>query len=251
MVSCGRDGRESDSAAETSPIDSLRALIIDYPDSALLQENLVQYWRDEGNYDSALTAARISLLRDSSNSRWWFIVSTLLAESGDTAASIKTLETSLGIRPDRMNLILLGSLLANTRDERALLLADRMMEPSLDTRKEGYFIAGTYWLNEGDNEKAIGLFDSCLAESYTFMEAYTAKSKALYGLRRFEEAVAVMQKAVTVKNNFAEGYCLLGKSLEAAGKKEEAMSAYESALQYDPAYEECATALKRLQANRK
>ena len=78
------------------------------------------------------------------------------------------------------------------------------------------------------------------------MDAYREKAIALYDLSRYKEALAVLDKAVTLQNNFDEGYYYRGKCLEKLNRIEEAIESYQSALMYSPDYTEATEALQRL-----
>jgi tetratricopeptide (TPR) repeat protein len=69
----------------------------------------------------------------------------------------------------------------------------------------------------------------------------------LGSLNKWNEAAAVMNKAVTVQNNYAEGHYLLGYCLEKMGNTDEALDSYETAIRYDPTFEEAREAMQRLQ----
>lgn len=232
--------------AAPSPERAMQEALRQFPDSALLRENLIQFYRDSGYYDSAIHEAFRALERDSSHPRWWYITATLLCEKEDTAEAIRLLRQSPDIGMDRMNTILLATLFARKGDSLALPFSENLLTPLLDAAKEGYYISGLFYLKTEQWAKAISYFDSCLSESYTFMEAYREKATALGALNRWEEGAAVMKKAVTIQNNFAEGYYLLGLCLEKTGKQDEARDAYEKALLYDPAWAEAAAAVRRL-----
>lgn len=217
-----------------------------FPDSALLQEQLIQFYRDSGQYEKAMEHTARMLEKDSMHPRWSYILATLACEKGDSTAAIEILDRALSLFPERRSLILLGILLARKGDKKALVLAEQLKSASMQGSAEGYFIAGTYLAAVGEKEKAIIEFDRSLNERYSFMEAYREKALLLMELQKYEEALNVLNKAITINNDFEEGYYYRGRCLEKTGRKEEAAESYRMALLYDPQYEEARQALENI-----
>ena len=218
-----------------------------YPDSALLVENLVQYYRENGNYTQALNGINTALAKDSLNARFWDVKATLHFENSDTLAAIKAFENSVSIFPQPDVIISLGVLYAQTGNELALVMADALLQTNkAEAEKEAYFIKGLYRSTIGDKKGAITFFDKSLALNYGFMEAYREKAIAFYDMGQYKEALAVLDKAVTLQNGFDEGYYYKGRCLEKLNKIPEAIEMYQRALLYDPQYIEAKEALAKL-----
>ena len=187
--------------------------------------------------------------KDSLNPRLWDIKATLHFENEDTLNAITAFETALKLNPSPRYLILLGSLYAQTKNARALLIADALIKTKQpETEKEALFIKGLYYTYTGDKKTAIGFFDKCLNMDNRHMFAYREKGIALYDLGKYEDAVTVLDKAVTLQNNFDEGYYWLGRCLEKLNKPTDAIEEYKTALLYAPDYVEAKDALARLGA---
>lgn len=218
-----------------------------YPDSALLVENLVQYYRENGNYTQAITSINSALGKDSMNARFWDIKATLHFENADTLSAIKAFENSVNIFPQPDVIISLGVLYAQTRNPLSLAMADALLQANkAEAEKEALFIKGLYHSSTGDKNGAISFFDKCLALNYGFMEAYREKAIALYEMEKYKEALAVLDKAVTLQNGFDEGYYYKGRCLEKLNRVPEAIEMYQRALLYDPQYIDAKEALARL-----
>ena len=219
-----------------------------FPDSLLLREQLVQYYRENALYDKALTATDEWLKKDSLNARLWDMKATLHFENADTLDAIRAFEKAAAILPAPEYLMSLGTLYAQTKNVRALAAAGLLAK--LDngkTAKEGIFIKGLYYSYTGDKEKAISFFDQCLAMEYTFMPGYLEKAIALYDQAKYAEAIKVLDRAVTLQNNFDEGYYWRGRCHEKINKLADAMEDYRTALMYNPEYAEAKDALARLE----
>jgi tetratricopeptide (TPR) repeat protein len=247
LISCtsreDKDGPAPAPSQETQLIDA----VAKYPDSLLLRETLIQYYRDKGNYDMALAETNKTITRDSLNPRLYDIRATLYFEDGDTLQAIKAFEKAISIFPDPAYIISLGTLYAETKNPKALALADALiLANKTKAEKEALFIKGLYYSYANQKIKAIPFFDQVLSINYTFMDAYREKAIALYDMGKYTEALAVLDKAVTLQNNFDEGYYYRGRILEKLNRKNEAIESYQRALLYDPHYVEALDALARL-----
>ena len=217
------------------------------PDSILMNENLIQYYREKGRYDSALAIIQKALQKDSAISRLWQIKGTLDFENEDTVNAIRAFEKTVSLNPIRQYLISLGTLYAQTKNGKALSIADTISaRNSSKVDKDALFIKGLYYTYLGNKQKAIGFFDQCLAMDYTFMSAYREKAIALYDMQKFQDALKVLEKAVTLQNSFEEGHYWEGRCLEKLNRINDAVDSYKTALQYDPNYIEAKDALARL-----
>ena len=254
IIACnnGDQVKENIEIAVSSPAAREKILqdsILKFPDSILIKENLIQFYRDVPDYDKALALTNKVLQKDSLNDRLWDIKATLHFENDDTLNAIGSFETALNINPQPRYIILLGSLYAQTKNPKALDMADFLLKAKVaDTEKEAFFIKGLYYNYTGEKLKAISFFDKCLNLDHNYMLAYREKAIALYDMGKYADAVTVLDKAVTLQNKFDEGYYWLGRTLEKLNKPKEAIEEYKTALRYSPDYLEAKEALERLTA---
>ena len=225
----------------------LRDSVTLYPDSLIFRENLVQYYRDSNNYDMAIKETRAGIQQDSMNPRLFEMLAILHFEQEDTLAAIQAFEQAVNIQPIPQYMISLGTLYAQTKNDRTIHLMNVLVREYPKFEKEALFVKGLYFSSTGDYKEAIAQFDKSLNISFTFMEAYREKSIALYHLGMYEKALEVINKAVTLQNNYEEGYFYKGRILEKLNRNTEAADAYRSALMYAPDYIEASEALKRLE----
>lgn len=234
--------------AEVNSVASIKNVIRQYPDSAGLKERLIEAYRNEGNYDSAIEVVDNELLKDSGSAYLWNIKATLYFENNDTMKAIHSLEHAIDIYPLPEYIVALGTVYAEIKNKNALLIADKLLrENSLKHGKDAYFIKGLYYNYTNDYQKAIASLDSCIALDYSYMYAYREKAIALYDLSKYKEALKVLRRAVTLQNNFDEGYFWMGKCYEKLDQKEDAIQSYQNALLYDKNYREAREALDRLE----
>jgi len=247
FISCEQKKEEDTSTLLPSKETELKSLLNKYPDSMILKEDLIQYYRENGNYPQALRETNDAIKTNNNNPRFYDILATLQFEDGDTTNAIKSFEKAISFYPAPEYLISLGTLYAHTKNSNAISVADLLVkEEKKKKEKEAYFIKGLYYNNINEKEKAITFFDKALMLNYTFMEAYREKAIALYDMEKYKEALVVVDKAVTLQNNFEEGYYYKGKILEKLNRKDEAIESYERALLYDHEYSEAKDALMRL-----
>ncbi len=244
------NGDETPQITEDTPaksISDLEKAVKHYPDSAVLVQDLIQAYRNEGNYDSAISFTKRIANRDTANAYLWNILATLYYENGDTLHTVDALEHAIAIYPVPEYYVALGTVFAEMRNKNALsiadLLLDRLSEKNYD---DAYFIKGLYYNYISAPQKAITMLDSCLALNYTYMYAYREKGIALYDLKKYREAVSVLKRAVTLQNNFDEGYFWMGRVYEKLNLKDSAIEAYQNALLYDKNYVEARRALDNL-----
>lgn len=233
--------------ATASQEEKLKAEIKKYPDSLILMENLVQYYREGSNYGEAIKTINQALKKDSGIARLWDIKAILSYENGDTVTAIDAFEKAISIFPEPVYVISLGTLYAQTKNDKALAMADALLfGKKANANREAYFIKGLYYSAINQKLKAIDFFDKALDTDYGFMEAYREKAIALYGLQKYNDALLVLQKAVKLNNRYEEGYYYMGQIFEKLNKKEEAIESYQTALLYAPDYIEAKDALARL-----
>ena len=227
--------------------NDLLNIIANNKDSLLPKENLIQFYRTNNQYDKAISAVNSYLSKDTNNIRLMHIKSVLLLEKPDTLASIANLEKTISIYPSALDIIMLGAIYANQGNLKSLELADILLLNFNDIAEaEAYFIKGSYYSNTGDKKTAIEMFDNCINHTITFMEAYREKALALAALKKYNEALNTLNKALTLNNNYPEGYFYLGEILEKTNNTNAAIEAYQKALLYDTGYIEASNAIERL-----
>ena len=250
VISCNSPEEKESPAApgEAQQLQQLKQDIKTFPDSLLLVERMIQYYRDNGAYDSALAITDKALQKAPELASLWDIRATLQFENGDTLNAIRSFEKAVDIYPLPEYVMSLGTLYAQTKNAKALAMAEVLsFADKAKAVKEADFIKGLYYTYTGDKKKAIALFDSSIRLDYTYMFAYREKAIALYDQGKYEEALKVLEKAVTIQNNFDEGYYWMGNCYKKMDKKEEAIQSYHTALMYDKDFTEARDSLKTLE----
>lgn len=247
-ASCNNQNEKIPAVPITGIEQAMKDSVSRFPDSLLLWENLIEYYRQNGDYEKALVTTGEALRKDSLNARLWDIKATLHFENEDTLQTIAAFENAVRILPAPEYLMSLGSLYAQTKNSNALAIAEALIKTNNGkTTKEGIFIKGLYHSYAGDKMKAIVFFDECLALDYNFMFGYREKAIALYDLGKYADALKVLDRAITLQNNFDEGYYWRGRCFEKLDKKAEAIEEYRMALMYSKDFIEAKEALVRLE----
>lgn len=212
----------------------LRDAIAQYPDSLMLQKTLVQYFEDNENYDVALAELEKLCKKDTADASLWDKKAQIYLLKDDTAKAIPAYEKALDIYPDPQYVMALGWLYAQTKNPKALELADALlMADKAKAAKEALLIKGLFYSNVGDKPKALAAFDNCLALDYTFMLAYREKAIILYETNKYSAAIKTLERATTLQNNFDEGYFWLGQCYEKMQQQNAAIENYKTALMYN------------------
>lgn len=250
FVACNEESEKKTTTtpvAELPKVNLMQDLIQKHPDSIILKENLIQYYRDSAEYSKAIEITSNYLKADSLNTNLWRIKGTLAAENEDTLLSIQCFENIINIQPTGNDLIWLAILYASTKNPNANLIADSLLVHNKENyEKEAYYIKGYYLSRANKKQESIAYFDKSIQSSYTFVEAYREKALALFDLKKYKEALDVLGKAITVKNNYDEAYYYSGLCLEQMNNKQLAAEYYQNALIYNPNYELAELALNRL-----
>ncbi len=245
LAACNNEEPKEEPAGNLSQEKQLQEILQKYPDSTLLVENLVQYYRENAAYEKSLSAVDAALKKDSASFRLWHIKGILHYENADTAEAIRSLETRLGLANNSNDVLLLAKLYAETRNPDALELAGLLIKQG-EFIKESILIKGIYHSKIKDDEKAMAFFDEAINTTYTFMEPYKEKALLLYRQGNYMDALRVLDKAVKIKSSYAEGYYYMGLCFEKLNRLDDAKESYETALIYDADNDDARQALTKV-----
>jgi tetratricopeptide (TPR) repeat protein len=94
------------------------------------------------------------------------------------------------------------------------------------------FISGVYYARTGNSQKAMNAFNTCIANDFTYVEAYMEKGFLLYDGKKITDALQVFRTLSAVKNTYPDAYYWIAKCYEAMNNKTEAVSNYQKALTF-------------------
>jgi predicted O-linked N-acetylglucosamine transferase (SPINDLY family) len=87
-------------------------------------------------------------------------------------------------------------------------------------------------------DEAIAHYDKALSLKPDYAEAWSNKGVSLHELKRFDEAIAHYDKALSLKPDYVEGWANKGVSLKELKRYDEAIAHYDKALNLKPDYAE-------------
>ncbi len=251
LISCNNNSEISQKPLPANSKEELKNSIRQYPDSLMLVQNLIELYRNDASYDSALALTNEEIKKDSGNAYLWNMKATLHFENDDTLNAIRSLEHAVNIYPMPEYLIALGTIYAEVKNTKSLIIADALLKTNRSkSGKDAFFLKGLYYNYTGDKSNAIKYFDSSLHLDFTYMYAYREKAIALYDLGKYDEALQILKRAITIQNNFEEGYYWMGKCYEKLQQPDEAIQSYQNALLYDKNFIEAREALEKLQSEK-
>lgn len=244
IYSCGDNKKKVEYPSEEA---YWQQLIKQYPDSAILKENLIQFYRDSDNYEKAIHYTDSLLQSDSGNAKLWHMKGVIDFEDEDTLEAEISFQKAYELNPNPIDAVYMARLMAYYKNPTCFKICDDILKTfGKDFEKETYLIKGNYYTATKEIEKALAYFDSSMRSSYTYMEAYIQKAILFMSLNRNEEAIDVLKKATTVQNNYDEGYYYLGSCYEKIKDTANAIDAYNKTLMINPNFIEAKEALKRL-----
>ena len=146
----------------------------------------------------------------------------------------------------------LADLYAEKKNAESLLICSRVKNMGLGREKDAdcAFITGVYFARTGDMQAALKSFDECIANNYTYMEAYIEKGLVYFDNKQYDEAMKVFSFAATVNNLYADAYYYQARCYEMMNKKDSAIQKFQQSLGLDKNLLEAHAGLKRLGAEK-
>lgn len=232
------------------PRDAVKILergIERFPDNPEFRRRLSETLLEAGRSGEALAQYEKMLQADSTNFEAWYEKGILLMQMNDTAGAINALARSYALQPLSMNGVALANLYAETKDARAIPIADELIaKDSTNTNLDPIFIKGIYYSNTGQHQLAMEQFEKCIRTDWKFTDAYIEKGILLYEIKNIDEALETFKMAATVSPVNADAYFWQGRCYEVAGKKEEAVESYSRAYSLDRSFREAKERLDNL-----
>ncbi len=229
-------------------IDSMQKQLKEYPDSAGLRLQYA-FALDSMNMHKEALIQMDSLVRnDSLNYGLLYAQGEIAQDAGDTLLALKSFANAAGVYESPDVLLALANLYAEMKNERAILLCSRVKALGLgrDMDANCAFITGVYYARIHKGDEAVKYFDECIANNYTYMEAYIEKGLVYFDAKQYDKALTVFQLASTVNNLYADAYYYQARCYEMTNKKDSAVLRFKQSLQLDPTMDEAREHLKQL-----
>jgi tetratricopeptide (TPR) repeat protein len=218
------------------------------PDSVGLRLQYAFALDSLGKYKEALQQMDLLTSKDSSNYGLWFAQGNIAEDARDTLLAEKSYSKAAHIYESPDALLALANLYAEQKNNRAILLCSRVKQLGLGRNYDANcaFIIGVYYSRTHDMNNALKYFDECIANSYTYMEAYIEKGLLYFDAQQYDKALQVFQLASTVNNLYADAYYYQARCYEMMNKKDSAVMFFKQSLQIDPTMKEAREHLKQL-----
>jgi predicted O-linked N-acetylglucosamine transferase (SPINDLY family) len=122
------------------------------------------------------------------------------------------------------------------RPEEALAAFEQAIALKID-HAEAYFYRGQVLQEMGGFEAAIASYDKAIELTPDHLSPYLAHSSrgfALAGLKRFDEALTALDRAIALNSEYFDAYCGHGHVLQELRRYEAAVASYDEAIALDP-----------------
>jgi tetratricopeptide (TPR) repeat protein len=254
LLACGGKGKEKDAGQQKEAIPAevaaMQAAVQKNRDSTGLRLRLVDMLDSIGQYKQAASEMDSLLLKDSLNYGLWYTKGQVLEHGQDTTNAVNAYMKAIRVYPAPDALLSLANLYAERKDNRSLAILNNVRDMRLGRETDAHcaFIAGIYFARTQKRKEALQQFDNCIANNYTYMEAYLEKGLVYFDNQQYQEALQVFRFASSVNTLYADAYYYQARAYEMLGKKDSAVMKFQQSLSLDKNLQEARTALKRLGA---
>lgn len=242
LFSCGTD-RGNDkkdpvvSESVSPEVQQQMELIRQYPDSLSLQENALAVLDSLGAWKQAMVQIDRLIKKDSLNSAYWTKKGEIAEKSGDTSGALLAYKYALRIYRSPDVLLRAANLLAERKNDTALLILNSLTEEWTDRTllSHAAFIRGVYLARKGLGEQAQQAFDACIRYNYQYLEAYMEKGFLYWDAGNISAAKKIFTVVIQLKGTYPDGYYWLAKCEEQLKDSVHARTHYQQARRLDPA----------------
>lgn len=251
LIACNENNNKTEKVEQhNDEIENVQKQIALHPDSIGLHLRLVDLYDSVGDYKQGFTEIDSLIKKDSGNYAFWFRKGNLAESAHDTVTALKSYAVAAKIYPSPESLLSLANLYAEQRNPRALLLVNEVQKLGLgrETDANCYFIAGVYNARIKNKQLAVQLFDKCIANNYTYMEAYIEKGLVYFDEGNYREALKVFTFSSTVNNLYADSYYYMARCYEMMQIKDSAELRFKQSLTLDKNLKEAHAGLQRIGA---
>lgn len=250
------DGNEKDSESTTAitqnvippEVAQMYVQVRQYPDSAGLRLKLAISLDSIQAYKEALTQMDSLIYKDSLNYGLWYTNGRIAEDSGDTLQAMQSYDRAIRIYPSADAMLSLANLYAEQKNERALIICSNVKRLRLGREYDAHadFISGVYNARTKNIPAALKFFDACIANDYTYMEAYIEKGLVYFDSKQYREALNVFSFASKVNALDPDPYYWLGRCYEMMNVKDSAVLRFKQSLNLNKGDKATQDALKRL-----
>lgn len=220
------------------------------PDSTGIRLRLANAFDSIGNYKNALVQMDTLLIKDSLNYGFWYTEGRFLQDAQDTVHAIESYSRAAKVYASPDALLSIANLLAEQKNPKSLAICNRVKNLGLGGEYDAHcdFIEGVYNARTSHRDKALELFDECIINDFTYMEAYIEKGLIYFDEKNYPKALEVFRFASTVDNLFADSYYWMARCYEMMNVKDSAVLRFRQSLSLDNTIQKAHEELKKLGA---
>jgi tetratricopeptide (TPR) repeat protein len=200
----------------------LRVALNEIPGSFLLQLVLSRSYTAQNKPDEALGICNDILAVNPGQVDVLKLKADLLDKKGMGNEATAILENAYRITPFDVELnYVLALRYAESKNPKLLALCDSLIRADTEgAHAEPYYYKGIYYSNTGDKRKALTLFDDAVQHDYYFLDGYIEKGSILFDIKKYKDALAVFNLALTISPQFADAYYWIAKCQKSPVKEE-------------------------------
>ncbi len=229
---------------------ALQQRVAQHPDSVGARLQLAIALDSVEEYAPALKHMDTLIQKDSNNYGLWYTKAQIEEDAKDTANAIASYTNAIKVYPSADAMLNLANIYAEQKNPRCLLICNQVRRLGLGRNYDAScaFIAGVYNARTGQKQLALNLFDQCIQNDYTYMEAYIEKGLVYFDSKQYGEALNVFNLAAKVNHLYSDSYYWIGRCYEMMNAKDSAVYYFRQSLALDKNASETKQALKRLGA---
>lgn len=218
------------------------------PGNVLLQLSLARAYDQQQRIPEALELCDEVLQKNPERADVIKFKAGLLDKSGKKEEAMQALQNAYAMAPYDVELnYVLALRYAEAKNSRVINLCDSLIRAdSLGIHPEPYYYKGIYYSNINDKVKALQQFDIAVRRDYNFLDGYIEKGAVLFDMKKYKEALAVFNLALTISPEFPASYYWIGKCQQAMGQIEEARLSYQKAYGLDKGFTEARDSANKL-----
>lgn len=214
-------------------------LVNQYPDSTTLREATIEILDSLGAIKEAIAQVDSLIKRDSLRAGYWTKKGELSEKIGDTTGALHCYRYAARIYPSPDLLLRAANLLAEQKNDTALLLLKSIASEWNDATYLSHvaFIRGVYYARKGMAPAAHHSLDECIRINYNYMEAYMEKGFLYWDAGNTAAAKKIFTTVIQIKSTYADGYYWLANCEARLKDTSEAVVHFQQAQRLDPGME--------------
>ena len=171
----------------------------------------------------------------------------LLLEIGDTAKAIFNFEQAIAIAPTNKAAVYeLANIYATSGNPKTITLCDAYIKNDVENiEAEPYYFKAVYFSTIKNNNQALTLLQQAITTSYNFIDAWLLKGEIYLNINKLDEAEAAYNKALTISKINGDAWYGLGQIAEIRNDKQNAYLFYGRAASFDIENEEAKAGMER------